>query len=288
MPDRLVDVGPATGSTAPKLLDDTSQVKGPYLALSHCWGGTMPYRTLKSNKDELCQRMEFSRLARNIQDAVTITRGLNYRYIWIDSYCIVQDDPKDWLEQASKMASIYAGAFLTICATRSASFNEGFLSDRKSDIELPLADRLPSGMAIYARDCNKLEDGHNNITGAIPTEGSPLFRRAWCYQERLLSQRALHFMDTELVLECEEDLMCECNEQDSYESEPEKQFYCKDADGVVGVPWQTLVELYTFRQLTYPLDILPAISAVASDYGIKDYIAGLDGQDLMSNLLWRT
>ena len=286
-PDRLVDVGPPDGSSDPKLVDGASHINGPYLALSHCWGGTMPFKTIKANKAELCQKIEFSRLSRNIQDAVTVTRWLKHRYVWIDSFCIIQDDSQDWLEQASKMASIYAGAYITICATRSASFTEGFLLNRISDVKLSLADRLPPGMAIYARDCNKLEDAHNSVTGSFPSGKSPLFQRAWCFQERLLAQRALHFMDSELILECEEDLRCECNEQDSFTSLPEKQLYSKRLRGTPNILWETLVEKYTSREMTFARDVFPAISAVARDCKIKPYIAGLIMEVIDSNLLWK-
>ncbi|KAF2459321.1 hypothetical protein BDY21DRAFT_408618, partial [Lineolata rhizophorae] len=32
--------------------------------------------------------------------------------------------------------------------------------------------------------------------------GLPLFSRAWCFQERLLARRVLHFTPTQMVFEC--------------------------------------------------------------------------------------
>ena len=281
VPDRLVDLGPPSNYPDAVLLDDTSQVRDPYLALSHCWGGLIPYRTLQSNKAELCQRIEFTRLPRNFQDAFAVARWLSYRYIWIDSFCIVQDDAQDWLQQAVKMADVYSGAQLTISATRSSSYDEGFLTKRQTDLELPFSDRLPLGTAMYARDCDALETAHQGINGQ-PSDQTPLFQRAWAFQERLLSRRVLHFLRSEVILECEDSLWCECGEYDTYEwSEPDKAVYRKAS-------WQTLVEKYTSRKLTYPNDVLPAISALARDFGIEgEYIAGLTKDDLYSNLLWR-
>ncbi|KAI0460028.1 hypothetical protein F5B21DRAFT_455019 [Xylaria acuta] len=40
------------------------------------------------------------------------------RYIRIDSLCIVQDDRRDWEEQAPLTFDIYSNALLTIVATR--------------------------------------------------------------------------------------------------------------------------------------------------------------------------
>ncbi|KAI1150202.1 heterokaryon incompatibility protein-domain-containing protein [Nemania diffusa] len=281
VPDRLVDLGPRGNNLDAVLLDDTSGIKGPYIALSHCWGGTIPYRTLQSNKDELCQRIDYFELSENFQDAFTVARRLSYRYIWIDSFCIVQDDREDWLQQATKMADVYSGAELTISAARSSSFDEGFLSYRETDTELVFPGRLPRGTRLYVRDGEALESVHQGINRQ-PSNHVPLFQRAWAFQERLLSQRIVHFLKTEIVFECEESLWCECGEKDSYEdSNYDKEVYCSST-------WEELVEQYVSRSLTYPTDMLPAISAIARDRDMKGgYIAGLTHEKIFSNLLWQ-
>ncbi|KAI1120839.1 heterokaryon incompatibility protein-domain-containing protein [Nemania abortiva] len=281
VPDRLVDLGPSSNQLDAVLLDDTSGIKEPYLALSHCWGGTIPYRTLRSNKEELCRRIDYFELSENFQDAFTVVRRLSYRYIWIDSFCIVQDDRRDWLQQATKMADVYSGAELTISAARSSSFDEGFLLSRETDTELAFSDRLPRGTKMYVRDGEALESVHQGINRQ-PSDHAPLFQRAWAFQERLLSQRIIHFLKTEVVFECEESLWCECGEKDSYEdSNYDKEVYRSST-------WEELVEQYVSRSLTYPTDMLPAISAIARDYGTKGgYIAGLTEEKIFSNLLWQ-
>ncbi|KAI1110638.1 heterokaryon incompatibility protein-domain-containing protein [Nemania sp. NC0429] len=281
VPDRLVDLGPGSNQLDAVLLDDTSGVKEPYLALSHCWGGTIPYRTLQSNKEELCRRIDFFELSENFQDAFTVARRLSYRYIWIDSFCIVQDDKQDWFQQATKMADVYSGADLTISAARSSSFDEGFLGYRETDTELEFPGRLPPGTKLYVRDGEALERVHQGINRQ-PSDHAPLFQRAWAFQERLLSQRMIHFLKTEIVFECEESLWCECGEKDSYEdSKYDKEVYRSST-------WEELVEQYVSRHLTYPTDMLPAISAIARDFDMKGgYIAGLTHEKLFSNLLWQ-
>ncbi|KAI0862773.1 heterokaryon incompatibility protein-domain-containing protein [Xylaria cubensis] len=281
VPDRLVDLGPSKNKLDAALLCDTSRIKEPYIALSHCWGGTIPYRTLQSNKEELCRRIDYFELPENFQDAFTVARRLSYRYIWIDSFCIVQDDKQDWLQQATKMADVYSGAELTISAARSSSFDEGFLSHRETDTELTFSDRLPLGTKLYVRDGEALESVHQGMNRQ-PSNHTPLFQRAWAFQERLLSQRIIHFLKTEIVFECEESLWCECGEKDSYEdSNYDKEVYRSST-------WEELVEQYVSRSLTYPTDVLPAISAIARDYDMKGgYIAGLTHEKLFSNLLWQ-
>ncbi|KAI0438456.1 heterokaryon incompatibility protein-domain-containing protein [Xylaria telfairii] len=281
VPDRLVDLGSSSNQLDAALLCDTSKLKAPYIALSHCWGGTIPYRTLQSNKEELCRCIDYFELPENFQDAFTVARRLSYRYIWIDSFCIVQDDKQDWMQQAAKMADVYSGAELTISAARSSSFDEGFLSHRDTDIELAFSHRLPPGTKLYVRDGEALERVHQGINRQ-PSAHAPLFQRAWAFQERLLSQRIVHFLKTEIIFECEESLWCECGEKDSYEdSKYDKEVYRNST-------WQELVEQYVSRSLTYPTDMLPAISAIARDHGMQGgYIAGVTEEKLFTNLLWQ-
>lgn len=64
-----------------------------------------------------------------LQDAVTVCRGLDVSFLWIDSLRIVQDDEKDMRRELSHMAQIYELALVVISASRAASVREGFLQD---------------------------------------------------------------------------------------------------------------------------------------------------------------
>jgi hypothetical protein len=68
----------------------------------------------------------------------------------------------------------------------------------------------PNGIEvpIFARVCCR----HSN-------DEFPLLKRAWAYQERLLSRRVLHFAGYELIWECAASYDCECGttpERDSF------------------------------------------------------------------------
>lgn len=56
------------------------------------------------------------RLPRTVEDAIAVTRNLNYRYLWVDELCIDQSDPTHRMSQIGKMDQIYQGADLTIVA----------------------------------------------------------------------------------------------------------------------------------------------------------------------------
>ena len=49
-------------------------------------------------------------IPKTFQDAIKVTRWLGVKYLWIDSFCIVQDDVLEWQTEAAKMADIYGGS----------------------------------------------------------------------------------------------------------------------------------------------------------------------------------
>lgn len=94
LPSRVIDVGISSGPLHLRLM--CGQVlRADYVALSHCWGGiitpVLTTKTLAMFKESL----PYADLPANFQDAVTITRRLGLRYLWIDSLCILQDSGED-------------------------------------------------------------------------------------------------------------------------------------------------------------------------------------------------
>ncbi|KAH7079528.1 heterokaryon incompatibility protein-domain-containing protein [Paraphoma chrysanthemicola] len=146
-------------------------------------------------------------MPKTFQDAIEFTLKLNIRYLWIDSFCIIQDDLKDWEIESSKMADIYQQAVLTLAATASSGDTKGFFSEKSSAInhtEILLPGGRTSGIAIRQRPRH-----WNKVTANDPVR-FPLLSRGWVLQERLLSPRILHFCASELVWECREESICEC------------------------------------------------------------------------------
>jgi hypothetical protein len=45
--------------------------------------------------------------ARNAKAFVKVTRMLGYRYLWIDTLCLLQDDEEEWRNASLTMASVY-------------------------------------------------------------------------------------------------------------------------------------------------------------------------------------
>lgn len=71
-------------------------------------------------------------LTKTFQDAIYVTRYLGYQYLWIDSLCIMQDDPNDWANQAPLMGQIYGSCTLAIFAVEGSEGDSGLFSWRKS------------------------------------------------------------------------------------------------------------------------------------------------------------
>ena len=93
LPTRLIDVS----DEQPKLcLSENIEPDTSYVALSHCWG-SLDFLTLKKSNIKIFQnQIPDLALTKTFRDAVHITQYLGFRYLWIDSLCIIQDDTADW------------------------------------------------------------------------------------------------------------------------------------------------------------------------------------------------
>lgn len=108
-----------------------------YLALSYVWGD--PSTVVKLSKHNITEmqqpgalRQDRIRLPRTIRDAMYLTSCLCFRYLWVDSLCIVQDDTADKAEMLSIMDNIYDRAFLTIIAATGQDSSAGLPGLKKS------------------------------------------------------------------------------------------------------------------------------------------------------------
>ena len=133
LPTRVLDVGLLDNDLV-KLYISSGEY-GQWLTLSHCWGKTRPATTTTSNLDSHREGISIAALPQTFRDAIIITRKLGYRYLWIDSLCIVQDSIVDWQLESVKMNTIYANAVLNISADAAADSSEGIFasSNRKQD-----------------------------------------------------------------------------------------------------------------------------------------------------------
>jgi Heterokaryon incompatibility protein (HET) len=207
LPTRVLDLGDSDAPLLVKLLEPKG-IEARYICLSHCWGTTQTIKTTEGNISTHKQGIVFKSFPKTFQDAISFTRKLGVRYLWIDSLCIIQDSKQDWTKESANMASIYQNSFLTLAATKSSNGDGGCYSTNSSltsDFPVITGEQSPG---VYIRE--KLHHWNTLADGDLLST-FPLLTRGWTYQERLLAPRVLHFCEKELVWECLEDSFCECS-----------------------------------------------------------------------------
>ncbi|KAF2827622.1 HET-domain-containing protein [Ophiobolus disseminans] len=282
LPTRVIDVGTKSPIKLVKLYWSDVDETGQYAALSYCWGGHQPLTTTTSTAQDITDGLLFSRLPRTLQDAMIVTLELGLRYIWIDSLCIIQDDPSDLGREIAKMAETFQGAFVTISAASSSSVHLGFLSDQHT---------TPRTRIAVPWKSPNVEDGtilvEQSRTAYDPTE-DPINLRAWTLQEHILPRRMLVFGTRELWWTCEKEVRFDSLPTRRIHNVPVVQRK-SGSDRYSLEYWRLIVRDYTRRFLTYPNDKLSAIAGVAdlySQFFNSRYLAGLWEQALLSELMW--
>jgi hypothetical protein len=104
-PTRLIEVGPpksACKSTYARLISGCDAI-GKYVNLSHCWGSQPVCQSTKQSISDFGTEIPWDCLSKTFQDVIEITRALGIPYLWIDSLCIVQDDPTVFIHTSSMM-----------------------------------------------------------------------------------------------------------------------------------------------------------------------------------------
>lgn len=103
IPERFLDI--RNELAAPRLLV-ANNTKAPYATLSYRRGTSKDYKqpiTTISNLKHRENALYLTALPPVFQDVVAIARELGYRYLWIDSLCILQDLRDDWEVDSLKM-----------------------------------------------------------------------------------------------------------------------------------------------------------------------------------------
>jgi len=96
LPRRVIDVGD-TENVSLRLHEPGSHERAHYTTLSHRWGNKLTFKTTMENVELLREKIEFDALPLLFKNAITVTRALNIRYLWVDAICIIQDNHSDWL-----------------------------------------------------------------------------------------------------------------------------------------------------------------------------------------------
>ena len=267
-----------------------------WAALSHCWGGSQPYKLQRANLAMLKQNITSSDLPATFCNAIEVARELGLFYLWIDSLCILQDDKTDWEVEAARMGMVYSRAFVVLCAASSLNPQTPFLGPRGNDwlqkrfeFETEQGFKMPLMVRQRHLLAAPLEQGSHEppFTSAWATlkRVGPLYKRGWCFQETFLASRILHFAPGAVIFECKTHRRSEDQLPPFPLTIPGTLGEVDDAD-----KWHMIVKAYTQRQLTFARDKLPAIGGAASNMPQAQrstYLAGLWPETLLLDLLWQ-
>ncbi|KAK1750055.1 heterokaryon incompatibility protein-domain-containing protein [Echria macrotheca] len=223
LPSRLLFVGsmsePALRVVETKT-DSLDEQNSRYVALSHCWGGQVSCQLTAQNYSGMRDSISPDVLPQNFRDAVLVTRHLGIPYLWIDSLCILQDSLADWAAESPTMGLVFARAVVVIAATASENAHGGcFRTLPAPTYELELMRSEKAREQCYI----SFGPHRSSVRTLFDTrvETAPLTKRAWAFQERLLSRRLVHFCSDMVLFECNS---IQASEFDpvgvSYEKEP--------------------------------------------------------------------
>ncbi|KAF2443156.1 HET-domain-containing protein [Karstenula rhodostoma CBS 690.94] len=244
---RLIDC--STGAVVQARSDE------PYVALSYVWGEEEP------------STQGAHAYPKTIRDAIVATRNLGHRWLWVDKYCIHQNDTNDLNDQLQQMDIIYQQAAVTIIAAAGTNAHYG----------------LPGVDQSYRKPTSSVLIGDERVCAIPKPELHPShcrwISRAWTYQEGLLSTRRLVFTDDQLHFECQGGYSAEMLSipVSSFKKmhAPSKPYLHKRyrAAGRMGLfplngcgvdPWDIYPRIteYSARRLSHPSDILNGVLGI--------------------------
>lgn len=319
-----------------------------YITLSHKWG-TGEFLQLSTNNLSVLEKgLPIKRLRKTFQDTLTVAHRLDIPYVWIDSLCIIQsgDDHEDWRRESQTMTDVYSNSFCNISADYGDENNGLFFQRQDDHFELPYKIQvrwktqlkkplknpyketwkqlwkkrskrtsLEATQAMSGVQIPPPESGSCYIVRETPwremLQVSPLNRRGWVMQERLLAPRVLSFTPRQVSWNCGQSVTTEIWPRrvlytpflqrlgyfvdkrffrDSYHTTFHSQRDWSELDaGPLVSWWYRLVDDYTGCELTNESDRLVAIAGMARKLRpiVRDqYVAGLWAGSLPWALAW--
>lgn len=258
-----------------------------YFALSYVWGHIPDIlETNMSNVENLMQNGAFTSgasmvsIPQTIRDSMKLVRALNERYLWVDRFCIVQDDPAKHAT-ISRMDSIYANAYCTIVAADGNDADYGLRG-------VQLARTSRQQMVNLPQCCL--------VTETALGSRSKYHTRGWTYQEGKLSARQLVFANETVFWACQSEFwkeeMC---------GQPEDTLVGKNYSPweyklpYLGWPdldaWDNMCWEYNWKDLSYQEDAHVAFSGierVIERYFPAGFLYGLPEFFFDLALLWHS
>jgi serine/threonine protein kinase len=174
LPTRLIDTLPdGNAGVSVRIVNGADLYDGEspdYAALSYVWADD-ELKLSTARLDAMQVDLPRDTLPKAINEAIAKAQDIGFRYIWVDSLCVLQDSDSDKERESRAMADVYRNAALTIVTAQ-----KGVDQQALQAAVLPLSTYLTPGFAWDTR--------------------------AWSLQERLLSRRFLHLGEEQMYWEC--------------------------------------------------------------------------------------
>ncbi|KAH8707084.1 heterokaryon incompatibility protein-domain-containing protein, partial [Phaeosphaeriaceae sp. PMI808] len=234
-----------------------------YFALSYVWGVPKPNTETHGAISPYSTQLLRAELPQVIQDAIQVVKNLRevgQRYLWVDKFCIDQNNLKDKHHQIKSMDAVYENAVATIVAA----------SGDGADCGLPGVGPVPrSPQPTACTNGKRLVSTLPHVSIAL--KDTIWMSRGWTYQEAMLSRRCIVFTDLQVYFICRKSTQCEAmNKHDSLRAPgdelPSALFEPRVLSGprIKGVLelFSDHVSQYTKRRLTQETDALDAFKGI--------------------------
>ncbi|PMD49679.1 HET-domain-containing protein [Hyaloscypha bicolor E] len=241
VPARVIDCTSRQVVTAPRACR--------YLALSYVWGDSKKPPSVKIGET-------LPVLPQTIEDAIAVTSSLGFQYLWVDMYCILQDNDEDVGNQIRHMDLVYRRAQATIIAAAGSDPTFG-LPGVSSVRGIHQASVKMEGISLATFPYDPW----------MPVRNSNWENRAWTFQEGLFSPRRIFFTAEQIIFNCSVGWHCKT-------IRPTQRIKVTGAINSLNF-WPSfwspqcpdwaifdLIEKYSSRQLTFTGDILNAFLGV--------------------------
>ncbi|OAP58046.1 hypothetical protein AYL99_07136 [Fonsecaea erecta] len=277
-----------------------------YAALSYVWGEggeQLKHTATDGMADKLKSPGSLTqssklKIPKTIKDAIELCRQIGIPYLWVDAICLDQDNITD--DILNSMGKLYQGASVTIIAASGEHSNAGicgFSLNSKSKRPKPDTWNIDNmSVGLYS-------DSAQNMI-----QDSNWYKRAWTFQEMLLSKRLLIFTEKEVFYQCASGIAwresvflehpqllsagfsivgAEC--QFRLISIIEKEVEDGQRKDWIRNIYRGLVSGYLHRKLTEPSDVLKAVQGILTimaERTKQSFYKGIPTEDAFRSLLF--
>ncbi|KAL1647043.1 hypothetical protein SLS58_002813 [Diplodia intermedia] len=275
LPTYILDLGHSNPpSPSIRLVAAEPGQRGHYAALSYCWGPSPahhPPTTTSANLASHTAGIPLSTLPKTFQDAVTATRNLGLRYLWIDTLCTVQTTTTTTTSQAQHhrastartARTAYTHAQIVLAAADAATLADGLFRQYppRPAATVPYLDAAGRAAGTMRAELRP----HSRVLN--PENGALLHECAWATPALVLARRVAFFAAAAVVWSCRRlprTARCDDAVLDYFAARP--------------TDWPRIVAAHSARRLAAPGERLGALEAVVEELALAGEKSGEGAQ----------